>query len=149
MQAVCGARVRCGAATGVEAAALWSAPKQWKVTGFDVVREAPTALLFGRRLPLAFRYLQEMEKAHPREPHWYLGVLGTDPLHQGKGLGTAVMAPVLQRCDSNGVGAYLESSKEANVPFYERHGFRVTRELTVPGGPTEWLMWRDPQEPQA
>jgi hypothetical protein len=33
------------------------------------------------------------------------------------------------------------------VPFYERHGFRVTRELTVPGGgPVLWLMWREPQE---
>ncbi len=138
--------VWCGA--GIEAAALWSAPGRWRVTGLDAVREAPTALLFGRRIPLAFRYLQELEKAHPRQPHWYLGVLGTDPLQQGKGFGSAVMAPVLKRCDESGVAAYLESSKEANVPFYERHGFRVTRELTVKGGPTEWLMWRDPQEPQ-
>ena len=31
--------------------------------------------------------------------------------------------------------------------FYERHGFRVTGELSIPrGGPTLWLMWRDPQE---
>ena len=132
---------------GVEAAALWSAPGQWKVRGFDVVREAPTALLFGRRLPQAFRFLQEMEKVHAREPHWYLGVLGTDPLQQGKGFGSAVMAPVLKRCDESGVAAYLESSKESNVSFYERHGFRVTSELTVKGGPTLWLMWRDPQEP--
>jgi hypothetical protein len=33
------------------------------------------------------------------------------------------------------------------VPFYERHGFRVTGEVSIPrGGPTLWLMWRDPQE---
>ncbi len=132
--------------TGVEAAALWSAPGKWKVRGVDVVREAPLALLFGRRLPQALRYLQEMEKAHPREPHWYLGVLGTEPLQQGKGFGSAVMAPVLKRCDERGVGAYLESSKESNVPFYERHGFRVTRELKMKRGPSVWLMWRDPQQ---
>jgi len=35
------------------------------------------------------------------------------------------------------------------VPFYERHGFRVIGELSIPGGgPTLWLMWRDPQEGQ-
>ena len=33
------------------------------------------------------------------------------------------------------------------MPFYERHGFTVIGELTIPGGgPTLWLMWRDPQE---
>jgi len=42
--------------------------------------------------------------------------------------------------------AYLESSKERNVTFYSRFGFRVTDEVRMPGGgPTVWLMWRDPQ----
>jgi hypothetical protein len=41
--------------------------------------------------------------------------------------------------------AYLESSKEINVPLYERNGFKVTEQMTVPnGGPPIWLMWRDP-----
>ncbi len=55
------------------------------------------------------------------------------------------MEPMLQRCDDEGVGAYLESSKERNVAFYGRHGFRVTRELRFPRGPRLWLMWRDPR----
>ena len=37
-----------------------------------------------------------------------------------------VLAPVLERCDAEGVPAYLESSKESNVSFYRRHGFDVT-----------------------
>ena len=88
-----------------------------------------------------------MEKKHPREPHWYLAVLGTDPQHQGKGHGSAVLEPVLDRCDLEGVPAYLESSKEANVPFYERHGFQVTDTHDFPKGPRIWLMWRDPRPP--
>jgi len=57
----------------------------------------------------------------------------------------ALMAPVLEQCDAEGVPAYLESSKESNIPFYERHGFKVTGEVKVKNGPSLWPMWRDPQ----
>jgi ribosomal protein S18 acetylase RimI-like enzyme len=66
-----------------------------------------------------------------------------DPAAQGRGLGTAVLAPVLEECDRDGVGAYLESSKESNVAYYARFGFRITEELRLPRGPRLWLMWRD------
>jgi len=63
---------------------------------------------------------------------------------QGHGLGVAVMEPVLRRCDEDGIGAYLESSKERNVPYYRRHGFEVVDEIDLPRGPRIWLMWREP-----
>ncbi len=44
-------------------------------------------------------------------------------------------APVLEQCDRDGVGAFLESSKERNIDFYARHGFKVLRELRLPRGP--------------
>jgi GNAT superfamily N-acetyltransferase len=59
-------------------------------------------------------------------------VLGTDPAAQGRGLGSAVLAPVLEGCDRDGIGAYLVSSKERNIDFYARFGFRVTREVRLP-----------------
>jgi ribosomal protein S18 acetylase RimI-like enzyme len=88
---------------------------------------------------------QVMMDAHPTAAHFYLAGLGTDPDHQGEGLGSAVMAPVLARCDATGVPAYLESTKESNVAFYEHHGFAVTGTIApAPDGPTMWCMWREP-----
>jgi GNAT superfamily N-acetyltransferase len=133
---------------GREGAALWAAPGKWRDSPRHLVRQMPLVFTIGRDLPRAMRLFTMMDKHHPREPHWYLGVLGTDPAHQGKGLGSALLRPVLDRCDDEGVPAYLESSKESNVPFYERHGFRVMHELPIPGGPTLWPMWRDPRPPE-
>jgi hypothetical protein len=58
---------------------------------------------------------------------------------------TAALGPVLERCDADGVGAYLESSKERNIDFSARHGFRVMSELRLPRGSRVWPMWRDPR----
>jgi GNAT superfamily N-acetyltransferase len=129
------------------AAAIWKPPGHWKMGMGELLRGTPTMIsVLRRRMPVALSALNAIEARHPTEPHWYLEGLGTEPEHQGKGRGARVMRPILDRCDREGVPAYLESSKEANVPFYERHGFRVTDELTLPkGGPPVWLMWRDPR----
>jgi ribosomal protein S18 acetylase RimI-like enzyme len=87
-----------------------------------------------------------MDKVHPKDRHYYLQFIGVDPEHQGQGLGSALMQPVLDRCDQEGCGAYLENTKEANLSFYQRHGFKVTSKLDLgQGTPPLWLMWRDPQ----
>ncbi|MBT2213261.1 MULTISPECIES: GNAT family N-acetyltransferase [Actinomadura] len=134
----------------VEAAAFWDPPDHWKVSaGRQLSLLGQLLGVFGTRLPIALRTLGAIEEHHPREPHWYLAVLGTDPPAQGLGLGGALLRSRLDRCDASGVPAYLESSKERNVPYYERFGFRVTRELALPGKgcPPVWLMWRDPEPP--
>lgn len=128
-------------------AALWAPPERWRRSPMQVLRATPTAVrTLGRRLFETVRVLGVIERAHPPGPHWYLSGLGTDPSRQGEGIGSALLAPVLERCDREGMGAYLESSKEQNVAFYGRHGFEVTRELALPdGAPPVWLMWREPR----
>jgi ribosomal protein S18 acetylase RimI-like enzyme len=132
----------------LSAGALWAPPERWRTTlGQDLALARSMAVpRLLPRLPLVLRGMLGAERQHPATPpHWYLSILGTDPAAQGRGLGSQLLAAVLGRCDEDGVGAYLESSKESNVAFYARHGFRVTRELRLPRGPRLWAMWRDPR----
>eukprot|EP01041_Mallomonas_annulata_P030478 gene30478-52615_t len=68
-----------------------------------------------------------MGQFHPEEPHWYLSMIGVDPSHHGQGLGSALLKAGLQRCDADGLPAYLESSNPKNVPLYERFGLGTSR----------------------
>ena len=124
-------------------AAAWGLPGQWQVSWRETGEMA--RLVLNRRLPMLFTGLQRLEKAHPDEPDsFYLAALGTDPPRQGEGIGTTLMGPVLEVCDRDALPAYLESSKERNIDFYSRFGFRVLSEIQLPNGPKIWPMWRDP-----
>jgi len=129
-------------------AALWATPGRWRASLRETAAIVPCFLRprLLARLPLVALGWMDLERKHPADPqHWYLAVLGTDPDAQGRGLGTAVLRRVLEQCDEDGVGAFLESSKERNVDYYARHGFRVVEEVRLVRGPTMWKMWRDPR----
>jgi GNAT superfamily N-acetyltransferase len=127
----------------VQGAAIWQAPSPAPTGGFLQIRLAMRlAWIAGRHFPRVARLGEFMSKHHLREPHYYLATLGTDPQHQGKGIGSAVMQPILDRCDKEHLPAYLESSKEANIPFYNGHGFDVIEDLQIPDGPRLWPMIR-------
>lgn len=134
-------------------AALWVPSGPPATAGWrDVVRLLPVAadLVAGGRPGPAVRLLADIERSRPTDPHWYLATIGTDPPSQGHGVGTALLSTVLRTVDAQGMPAYLESSKERNVPFYARHGFEVTSTLTSADGEvTLWLMWRAPQSVDA
>jgi GNAT superfamily N-acetyltransferase len=134
-------------AEGHPGAAFWDPPGHWKTPVIDIIKSAPTFIrIMGPRLPRALKGLALIESAHAKAAeHYYLAVLGTQPDQQGKGIGSELLQPVLERCDRDSVGAYLESSKEQNIPFYARHGFDVIEELQLPGGPPIWPMWREPR----
>ena len=128
------------------AVGVWCPPKTWRVPEAFYFRKAPQILRsLGVSRIRSLMALGAIEKAHPREPHHYLAMLGTDPDHQGKGHGGQLITAVTERADTEGVGCYLESSKASNLPYYGRFGFEVTGEFHLPGGPTMWFMWRDPR----
>jgi ribosomal protein S18 acetylase RimI-like enzyme len=85
---------------------------------------------------------------HPTDrAHAYLWMIGVAPDRQGAGLGTALVEHVLERCDRDGVPAYLEASNARSRALYERLGFAVLpdRVLDLPDGPRMWPMWREPR----
>ena len=127
--------------------ALWKGVDRWKATPMEMVRVLPAmGAALRTRVPLGLRLLTAMEKAHPSEPHYYLEALGTRRDRQGKGGGSAVIDAMLQRCDADGVPAYLESSNPRNIAFYVRHGFVETGIIEAPkGGPKLTPMWREPR----
>jgi ribosomal protein S18 acetylase RimI-like enzyme len=91
------------------------------------------------------KLMQQMASHHPKEPHWYLPLIGIDPAHQGKGLGSALLKHATDICDRDGMVAYLESSNLANVPLYERHGFAALGRIQVGGSPVLTPMLRRPR----
>jgi ribosomal protein S18 acetylase RimI-like enzyme len=130
----------------LRASAIWNPPGTfplgWRVNarmGFTMAR------LLRTRLAVCAPGLTYFDSHHPKEPHWYLQMLGTETQFQGKGLASALLSPVLERCDRTGERVYLEASKEQNIAFYARHGFAVTEEMQVPRGPKVWAMWREPR----
>jgi ribosomal protein S18 acetylase RimI-like enzyme len=129
-------------------AAIWGPPSKARPGLRDLLRVLPLLpeLLPLRHMRDALRALFVVESERPTVPHWYLATLGTDPVVQGRGVGSTLLASMLERLDVEGAPAYLECSKERNVAFYSRFGFTVTKELNaVQGGPRIWLMWREPR----
>jgi ribosomal protein S18 acetylase RimI-like enzyme len=102
------------------------------------------AALVGPRLLSAALTTARVHRLHPSGPGWYLAVLGTDPDRQGRGLASAALAPVLERCDRDGLQAYLDTATGADVHFYERRGFEVVGELSPARAPHFWVMRRPP-----
>ena len=128
-------------------AALWLGPDAQRLSLGQQLRLMPGTLrLFGlRRLPAALRALAELDRRAPRERHWHLSVLGVTPERQGEGIGSALMRPVLERCDREVRAAYLETANPVNLPFYERHGFAVREQVDLGADLRVWTMLRTPR----
>jgi len=92
-----------------------------------------------------FAVFEQMANYPPREPHWYLALIGVDPAHQGKGYGTALMTYGLQQCDRDHWPAYLESTNPRNVSLYRRLGFEALGTIQVGASPPLVPMLRQPR----
>ncbi|GGU71593.1 GCN5-like N-acetyltransferase [Kitasatospora aureofaciens] len=128
------------------AAAFWVAPEAQEKAVPDEGTIRELAELLGDRAHW-FRQCVEAAAANaPQEAHWYLAVLGADPVAQRRGQGAALLRSGLARADAAGLPVHLESSKAENLAVYRHFGFEVLEEVPLPGdGPTLWTMRRAPR----
>ncbi len=137
-------------ATGVDGVACWLAPGTTSLTLPRVVRSG-LVLLPVSLGPAAARRMSgfdaPMNAAHARlmpGRHWYLWILATDPAHQGKGVGRALLEDGLTRADADGLPVYLETLQESNVRYYTKFGFEIVEEIPLEAGLRAWAMVRQP-----
>jgi ribosomal protein S18 acetylase RimI-like enzyme len=124
-------------------AAMWLPP------GVEADADAMTSLFREHvpadRLDDMMGVFEQMEAGRPKEPCWYLPMIGVDPACQGHGYGSALLRFGLDRIDRARAAAYLESSSPRNIPLYERHGFVVTGTIQSGGSPAIVPMFRRPR----
>jgi len=133
----------------VEAVSLWIPPGSPEMSPADEERlpDVVAAACGPESTTRVMDLLDAFEGNHPHEPpHFYLSLLATHPEHAGRGLGAGLVAACLAEIDAGDppAAAFLESSNPANLPRYERLGFRPTREIELIAGLRGTQMWRAP-----
>jgi GNAT superfamily N-acetyltransferase len=92
-----------------------------------------------------FAFMEQQDGFHPTEPHWYLPLMGVDGDKQGRGFGSVLLRHATERCDRDGLPAFLEASNPRNKVLYERHGFEAVGVIQAGDSPPMWPMRREPQ----
>ena len=124
-------------------AALWALPGRYPFplrTGAVAMARAMPRMGFSatRRLPRFMR----VERAHPKESHWYLVAIGITPEAQRRGVGATLISSGTARADRESIPVYLETFNPDNPAYYRRFGF-VDREMVDEGRlPPFWTMLR-------
>lgn len=127
------------------AAAVWEPPGARMPEAQAATLQARLREVLGEYGPTMNEVGPLLARRRPREPHHFLHFLAVRPEVQGRGYGTALLRPVLERCDAAGIPAYLDATSEDNRRLYERHNFVVVQEVTLRDSPPLWCMLRAPQ----
>ena len=95
-----------------------------------------------QQAPSVLEVLEELDRWHPREPHWYLAFIGVDTPRQREGLGSLLLRHALRQVDEEHAPAYLETANPGNIPLYSRHGFELAATVNLPSAPALFPMVR-------
>ncbi len=97
------------------------------------------------RVASAFRPLGSWHCRDAPERHWYLWLLGVEPVLEGRGMGSAMLRCVLGQADAEGMPCLLDTMNQTDVPFYEKRGFEVFSGGEFDRtGPHYWQMRHEP-----
>ncbi|MDY6893197.1 MAG: GNAT family N-acetyltransferase [Chloroflexota bacterium] len=134
----------------LEGVAVWMPSKNYPLSFWRFLRSIPLSVSigFGRhrgaRLQAAGSFIDSVHKRLVPYNHWYLEVLGVEPLFQKQGFSSRLLRPMLARIDEEGLPCYLETLDEQDVSIYEHFGFKVIEKADIPRtGLTNWAMLRE------
>jgi GNAT superfamily N-acetyltransferase len=132
----------------VAGAALWTPPggnRKGKAFVEEHWQRTVVAALDREEVGRYEAFAAVLEAITPRDPHWYLGLLGTDPDRVRSGVGRALLTPMLERADRERLPVFLETGMRPNLDIYARFGFERLQDAVVPGGPLVRGLLRRPR----
>jgi len=97
-----------------------------------VRRKAFSDVFYSERMAIFEEISNSFQNEHVNFPHWYLSIIGVDPIHQGKGYGSKLLRMRLAEIDKQKLPCYLHTENERNVKFYEHFGFELIGKNKVP-----------------
>ena len=71
----------------------------------------------------------EIKTHHPKEPLYYLWFIGVSENEQNKGVGSKLLSEVIAEGRKHNRTVCLETSTVKNLPWYQKFGFKVYKEL--------------------
>jgi ribosomal protein S18 acetylase RimI-like enzyme len=129
--------------------AIWIPPGKYPMSLWQTIKLGLTLPFqlgwggMGRGIQL-FNKIEECHNQYMPEPHWYLAVLGVEPVYQNQGVGGRLLEPILKQADGENLPCYLETDGEKNVSFYQKRGFQVVKAFELSGNLRLWAMRREP-----
>lgn len=134
--------VACDAGDDIVSVAMWMLPSSVVPESVAVETEARQATLEGTRHRASAAAEALVGALRPTVPHYYLGTVGTRRNRQGRGHGTSVLRPILDRAEHDGDPVFLETSDPRNCELYTRLGFVTVAEIAIAdgAGPHVWAM---------
>jgi ribosomal protein S18 acetylase RimI-like enzyme len=100
-----------------------------------------------QKIMLVFAPLEADRKANMKgRAHLYLMIIGVISEFQGQGFGGKLLGALIEESEQVGVPLYLETETERNVRMYERLGFKLVNQISLPViNLPMWEMVREPR----
>lgn len=73
----------------------------------------------------------QIKSHYPNTPFYYLWFLGVLPSAQHKGIGSKLLAEIIQDSHQQNKQIYLETSTLKNLPWYEKFNFKIYHKINL------------------